>query len=82
MQKLNPLAFGLAAGIFWGVMLGGWTLLGYWTGYGREILELITQIYPGYSVSLIGSCLGLVYGFLDGFVACVLFAWLYNRLAK
>lgn len=81
MQKLSPLAFGLAAGIFWGIMLFGWTLLALWTGYAREILELIGKIYLGYSVSYLGSLLGLIYGFIDAFVGCAIFAWLYNRLA-
>ena len=80
-MKLNALKFGLAAGIFWAIALFAFTLIAATTGYGTAWLQsVIATIYPGYTVSPVGSVLGLVYGFVDGFAGCFIFAWLYNRL--
>jgi hypothetical protein len=38
------------------------------------------SIYPGYSISPGGSFLGLIYGFLDGFIAGAVIAWIYNKV--
>jgi len=78
MQKLNPWALGLAVGILWGICLFALTLISIWTGYARDVLNLIAQVYPGYSVTCQGSFLGLAYGFVDGFIGCVVLAWVYN----
>ncbi|HUJ77285.1 MAG TPA: bacteriophage holin [bacterium] len=80
-MKLHALKFGLAAGIFWGVCLFLFTWVASLSGYGTPWLQaVVVPIYPGYTVSPLGSVLGLVYGFLDGIIGCSIFAWLYNRL--
>jgi len=82
-MKLHAVKFGLAAGIFWGVVLFVFTLIAATSGYGAVWLKtFIVTIYPGYSVSFTGSVVGLVCGFVDGFVGCWIFASLYNRLLK
>jgi len=82
-MKLKPLALGTAFGIVWGGALCLVTLLSVYTGYGRLFLESLPQsIYPGYSISLAGSFLGLIYGFFDGLVCGALLGWIYNRIAK
>jgi len=42
---------------------------------------LLGRIYRGYSLSPIGSVVGLVWAFFDGLVGGAIFAWLYNRFA-
>ncbi|MCL5007018.1 MAG: bacteriophage holin [Patescibacteria group bacterium] len=80
-MKLNANKFGLAAGIFWAVILFVFTLIAATTGYGTGWLQsFVATIYPGYTVSVFGSVLGLIYGFIDGYVGCWLFAALYNKL--
>lgn len=79
---LNPKRFGLAAGIMWGLGLSLLTLVSAATSYAADFLNIIASIYPGYSISVPGSLIGLVYGFFDGFVGCYIFAWLYNWLEK
>jgi len=82
-MKLKPLALGIALGIVWGGALFFTTLLSVFTGYGKLFLEALPQsIYPGYSISLVGSLLGLIYGFLDGLVCGALIGWIYNKIAK
>ena len=81
-MKLKPLALGTALGLVWGVLLFITTWLSFYTGYGKLFLEVLAQsIYPGYTISPIGSFLGLFYGFLDGFISAGLIALIYNKLA-
>jgi len=77
---LDPLHFGLAAGIFFGLIVFFTTLVSANNGYGAMFLNLLMSIYPGYKITYVGSLIGLVYGFLDGFIGCYVFAWLYNYL--
>ncbi len=81
-MKLKPLALGIALGSVWGSLLFITTWLSYYTGYGKLFLEVLAQsIYPGYTISPLGSLLGLFYGFLDGFVCAVIIAWIYNKIS-
>lgn len=45
---------------------------------------MTAEIYPGggYRVGVEGAFVGLVYGFLDGFIGLFVFAALYNFLGK
>lgn len=45
-------------------------------------LALLSQYFPGYSVSWLGSFVGLLYGFATGFVAGAIIGRLYNKLAR
>lgn len=77
---LNPKALGLAVGVFWGLSMLLTTLLSLYTGYGREMLDVMVSLYPGYGITPVGAFLGLVYGFIDGFIMGFILAWLYNKL--
>ncbi len=82
-MKLKPLALGIALGSLWGGLLFITTLLSFYTGYARLFLEVLAQsIYPGYSISPVGSLLGLFYGFLDGFACGAIIAVIYNRIVQ
>ena len=82
-MKLRPVALGVALGSVWGVSLFITTWISYYTGYGRLFLEVLAQsIYPGYTVTPLGSFLGLSYGFADGFVGAALIGYIYNKLVK
>ena len=52
--------------------------------YGREFLELLGSVYPGYDVgrTLESVIIGTGYALVDGAVGGWLFGWLYNRLVK
>jgi len=79
-MKLNVKAFGLACGLFWGF---GLFLLTWWViafdGATGEI-TMIGRLYRGYSISPMGSLIGLVWAFFDGAIGGLIFAWLYNLL--
>jgi len=77
---LNAKKFGIAGAIVWSVCVFLCTLLSIYTGYAKELLELVASIYPGYTISLAGAFVGLVWAFVDAFIALYIFAWLYNKL--
>lgn len=82
-MKLKPLALAIALGIVWGGSLFITTWLSYYTGYGKLFLEALAQsIYPGYTISPLGSFLCLFYGFIDGFISAGLIAGIYNKIIR
>ncbi|MFQ5671791.1 MAG: bacteriophage holin [Nitrospinales bacterium] len=79
-MKFNVKAYALTFGIWWGV---GLFLLTWWIIFLEGASgdpTLIGRIYPGYNISPVGSGVGLIWGFADGFVFGGIFAWLYNLL--
>lgn len=79
-NRLNPLKLGIAAGIVWGVLLFIMTWISMYTGYGMFWLSQWMDLYPGYDLSVVGSLLALLYGFIDGFITLTVLGWLYNLL--
>jgi protoporphyrinogen oxidase len=78
--KLDRLAFGLSIGAVSGAVLFLATLVLVLKG-GAVVgpnLELLKHYFPGYSATLLGSLLGLAYGFFAGFVGGWGFAFLRN----
>lgn len=76
-MKLNPRAAGLAGGILWGLTVFIATLWILVKGGGFTLMKL-SQFYIGYSVSIPGAFIGLIYGFVNGCIAGCVFALLYN----
>ncbi|RMG05981.1 MAG: hypothetical protein D6726_00270 [Nitrospirae bacterium] len=82
-MKLKPVALGVAVGLVWGGSLFFTTWISYFTGYATLFLKTLAEsIYPGYSISPLGSVLGFVYGFLDGLISVTIIGWIYNRLVS
>jgi hypothetical protein len=82
-MKLKPFALGTALGLVWGGALFITTLLSSYTDYGKLFLEAIPlSLYPGYTISPLGSFVGLVYGFFDGMICGTIIGWIYNKIAK
>jgi hypothetical protein len=66
--------FALFAATLWLVIKGG-------PNVGQH-LGLLRAYYPGYSVTWVGSLVGLAYGALTGGILGWCVAWLYNVLAS
>jgi protoporphyrinogen oxidase len=80
--RIDRVALGLAAGVVSGFGLFAATLALVVSG-GPVVgptLGLLGQYFPGYTVTDLGSLLGLCYGFLVGFVGGWLFAVLRNAI--
>lgn len=80
--EVKPLAG--AAALLWGSAVLLVSLINlFLPDYGREFLLVVASIYPGYTVS--GSparvFIATLYAIADGFIAGLIFGWLYNLLA-
>ena len=80
-MKLNVKAFALTCGLVWGLGLFclTWWIIAF--DGGSSDPTFVGRIYRGYSLTPVGSLIGLVWALADGFVGGLVFAWLYNRLA-
>lgn len=80
-MKLNVKAFGLTCGLVWGL---GLFLLTWWIILfeGNNVQSVfLSSVYRGYTISPVGSLIGLVWAAVDGWIGGLIFAWVYNRLA-
>ncbi|MFH1521805.1 MAG: hypothetical protein ABIF18_02495 [archaeon] len=84
VSKLDPIKFAFATAITVAFLVFIITIgaLVDFFGAFSFLTSIISDIYGGvgYSVSLIGSCLGAVYIFIDVFIITYAFAWLYNKM--
>jgi tetrahydromethanopterin S-methyltransferase subunit C len=78
-MKLRSRAFGLAIGIVWGLAVFVSTIWDVAVGMGKT-MALLGVFYPGYSVSYGGAVIGLIWGFVNGFLFGATVAWLYNKM--
>ena len=77
-MKLNIKALSFTSGLTLGIglfLFTWWVIL--FDGITRET-TIIGTLYRGYSISPLGSFIGLFYGVADGMFFGALFAWLYN----
>ncbi len=80
-MKLNVRALALTSGIMWGAGVFLATLWLLAMGYDGQLISKLDHFYFGYTFSVGGAFVGLVWGFVDGLACGAIFAWLYNRLA-
>jgi protoporphyrinogen oxidase len=82
LVKIDRVAFGVALGAASGLLLLLTTLVLVLKGGGTvgPNLGLLSQFFPGYSVTGAGAVLGLAYGFLSGFVAGWTFGLVRNMI--
>jgi hypothetical protein len=81
-MKLNIKAFALTCSLIWGFGLFAltWWIMAFEGPTGD--VTMIGKIYRGFSITPLGSLIGLVYALADGFVGGLIFAWLYNVLSS
>ena len=80
-MKLDVKAFSLTCGIICGIglfLITWWIIL--FEGATGET-TIIGRVYLGFSISPVGSIIGLVWAFVDGLIGGAIFAWLYNRIS-
>jgi len=79
-MKLNVKAFALTCGLLWGI---GLLILTWWIVLfegSTGTATFIGKMYRGYNLSISGGLIGLLWGFFDGLITGLIFAWLYNLL--
>jgi hypothetical protein len=81
-MKLDVRAFSLTCALVWGLGLFAltWWIIAF-EGYSAEP-TFIGSIYRGYTITPMGSVIGLIWALPDGFIGGAIFSWLYNRLVS
>jgi hypothetical protein len=82
--RLNGGVWGFACGTLCGLAIFLATIWLVIKG-GKEVgphLKLLAQFLIGYRVNVAGAFIGLAWGFLIGYAAGWLVAWIYNRVAS
>jgi hypothetical protein len=77
---LNVKAFAVTCALIWGFGLFAltWWIMAFDGATGQP--TLLGQLYRGYSISPLGSFIGLLWATPDALVGGAIFAWLYNQL--
>ncbi len=80
-MKLNVKAFAIAVALVWGlgIFMGTWWVI-LFDGTSSDMTSL-GHIYRGYTITPIGSLIGMVWGLVDGLIGGAIFAWLYNIIS-
>jgi len=80
-MRFDVKAFALSCGLIWGFGLFflTWWIIAFDGPTGEA--TLIGRLYRGYTVSAMGSLVGMIWAFFDGLIGGAIFAWLYNMLA-
>ena len=76
---LGVISFGLAVAITSAAFTFFLGLMATFFGWGVELAGALSSLYIGFSPTFVGTITGAVWAFVDGFVAGVMIAWLYNK---
>ena len=80
MMRIHTKAFALSGGIVLGLLIALQTLISYFLNLTLESLNIFLSIYPGFSITPVGSVIGFFYGFLSGAILAGAFSVIYNRI--
>ncbi len=79
---LGVISFGLALALTSAVFTFVLGLMAAFFGWGLVIVQVLASLYIGYAPTFVGTIAGAVWAFVDGFIAGVMIAWLYNRFLR
>ncbi len=79
-MKFNIKAFALSCGLLWGfgLLFITWWIIAFDGATGEA--TLFGRVYRGYSISPLGSLIGLAWALPDGMIGGAIFAWVYNLI--
>ena len=80
--QLGIISFGLAVGITAGIFAFVIGMSAGLFGWGWTFVEVMSSLLIGYMPTIVGSITGAVWAFVDGFIAGVIIAFLYNRTLR
>ncbi len=77
---LNAPKFALTLGIMCGLIMLILGAAATYANYGVELVKIMSSVYPGYDMTLVGSIVGLLWGVIEGLLLGFIFASVYNKL--
>ena len=82
-KKLDIKALSLSLGVLWACAILLISIVAILSqSYLHNIVNFFSSIYLGYDLSLFGIVIGMFWAFVDAALGGLIFAWLYNKLAK
>jgi hypothetical protein len=80
-MRFNVKALAITSGILWGLGLFciTWWVIFFEGSEGGP--TALAHVYRGYSMTPLGSVIGLAWGLADGLIGGAIFAWVYNYIA-
>ena len=79
---LGVISFGLATGITAAIFVFLLAIAAGLFEWGVPVVAVLSHLFIGYMPSIVGAVAGAVWAFVDGFVAGILIAWLYNAFLR
>ncbi len=79
-NSLNLKVVGLTLGILWALSVLTLGVTATFFNYGTPWVTLLGSVYIGYTPTIVGTLVGTCWGFFDGLIGGIIFAWLYNRV--
>jgi fructose-specific phosphotransferase system IIC component len=77
---LGVVSFGLAVGITSAVFVFLLGIVAALLGWGIELAQILASLYIGFGPTFAGTIAGAVWAFVDGLIAGMMIAWLYNKI--
>ena len=81
MEKCKAVPLGLGIGVLWAFYVFGLGIVAMF-GWGTALVAPLASLYIGYSATVVGAIVGGIWAFVDGFIAGVVIAWVYNAVAR
>ena len=81
-MKCEPIPLGVGIGVILAVYAFLLGLIAMWWDWGTAIVTTMSSLYIGYDATFLGSIIGAIWAFVDGFIAGVVIAWVYNKFQK
>jgi len=79
-KKVNVMSLALALGIACAVYAFFIGTVAWLFNWGTSIVDVLSSLYIGYDATFVGSIIGTIWAFVDGFIGGIIIGWLYNRL--
>lgn len=80
-QPLNPKVVGKTMSLFWGVSVLFLGLAATYFHYCTAFVQLLGDAYIGFAPTPVGIVIGTVWALVDGLVAGIVFALIYNKVS-
>jgi len=80
-NRIQPLPLGIAVGVLWAIYVFFAGIVAMF-GWGVALVDVLASLYLGYGASIVGAIIGAVWAFVDGIIAGVVVAWVYNMVAQ